>query len=101
MKKSDFIENYTEDYAEALADAQKQAKTCEYINPNLVEWYIEGKDINLKDMSALQLEAVLVELQNMVEHLSEFSQMVSAMHIAKQKLENVDNYEFEDTNGAE
>lgn len=101
MKKSDFIENYTEDYAEALADAQEQAKICEYINPNLVEWYIDGKDIRLQDMSAVQLETVCAELQNMVEHLTEFAQMVSAMCIAKQKLENVDSYEFEDTNGAE
>lgn len=101
MTRNDFIENYTEDYTEALTDAQKQAKRCEYICEGLHEWYLDGKYVDIKDMTADQLVKVSIEIQAMVEDLDNLAELVSAMATAKNELESVDLYEFYDDNGAE
>lgn len=96
MTKNEFIANYTEDYTEALTDTQKQAKRCEYINQGLTEWYIDGEYINIKDMTADQLVKVFVEIQAMADDLAELADLVSAMATAKNELESVDLYEFDE-----
>lgn len=101
MTRNDFIENYTEDYTESLADARKQAKRCEYINDSLTEWYLDGKYVDIKDMNADQLVTVSIEIQDMVDDLAKLADLVSAMATAKNELESVDLYEFNDDNGAE
>lgn len=101
MTRNDFIENYTEDYTESLTDAQKHAKRCEYICEGLTEWYLNGQHVDIKDMTADQLFTVSIEIQDMADDLAKFADLVSAMATAKNELESVDLYEFDDDNGAE
>ena len=101
MTRNDFIENYTEDYTEALTDARKQAKRCEYINDSLTEWYLDGKYVGIKDMNADLLVKISIEIQDLVDDLAKLADLVSAMATAKNELESVDLYEFDDDNGAE
>lgn len=101
MTRNDFIENYTEDYTESLADARKQAKRCEYINDSLTEWYLDGKYVDIKDMNADLLVKISIDIQDMADDLAKLADLVSAMATAKNELESVDLYEFDDDNGAE
>lgn len=101
MTRNDFIENYTEDYTESLADARKQAKRCEYINDSLTEWYLDGKYMDIKDMNADLLVKISIEIQDMADDLAKLADLVSAMATAKNELESVDLYEFDEDNGAE
>lgn len=101
MTRTNFIENYTEDYAESLTDAQKQAKRCEYICKGLTEWYLNGQYVDIKDMTADQLAKVSIDLQDMADDLAKLADLVSAMATAKNELESVDLYEFDEDNGAE
>ena len=101
MKKNDFIENYTEDYTESLTDAQRQVKRCEYISKGLNEWYLNGKYVDIKDMTAEQLFKVSVDIQDMADDLEKLADIISAMATAKNELESVDLYEFDADNGAE
>lgn len=101
MTRNDFIENYTEDYTESLADAQKQAKRCEYVSHGLTEWYLDGKYVDIKDMTADQLVKVSIDIRDMADDLAKLADLVSAMATAKNELESVDLYEFDEDNGAE
>lgn len=101
MTRNDFIANYTEDYTESTAQAQAQAKHCEYISKGLTEWYLNGQYVDIKDMTADQLVKVAIDLQDMADDLAKLADLVSAMATAKNELESVDLYEFDDDNGAE
>lgn len=96
MKRNDFITNHTEEYTDAMTDTREQAKLCEYINPGLMEWYIDGEYIGIKDMTASQLFKVSGDIQDMVSDLLKLANLVSAMATAKEKLEEIDLYEFDD-----
>ena len=101
MTRNDFIENYTEDYTEALTDGQKQAKRCEYFTEGLTEWYFDRRFVDLKDLNVDQLVEVSMRIQDMADDLAKLADLVSAMATAKNELESVDLYEFDDDNGAE
>jgi hypothetical protein len=105
VKRNDFIANHTEDYENALQDALNQANSCAYFTAfNLSEnWrlsypYKTAKHIG--EMNAHELYALLRNLDTMVEDLQKFANYVEEMATAKNELESVDLYEFDDDNGA-
>lgn len=101
MKRNDFIENYTEDYNDALKDAIKMAKQCSLFSLDdlTTGWRVTApynKDQNIVDMDASELECVYTHMQDIISDLEKFANHISEMATAKNELESVDLYEFDD-----
>ena len=100
MKRTDFIEEHTEDYNNALQDAIKQAKACQYFTIDDLSqgWRIAkpyNKDKNIAEMDANELATLYTQLESMVRDLQAFANHISEMATAKNELESVDFYEFD------
>lgn len=100
MKKIDFINNHTEDYNNALQDALKQAKACAYFTAfDLSQgWRIAqpyDRDKHIGEMNANELYTLCQKVREMTEDLEKFANYVEEMATAKNELESVMLYEFD------
>lgn len=106
MKRNDFIMNATADYLECLQDANKALEKCRIYGIDPITAYTDTStghivDIEYPQANASQLEVLCVELADQMERLEVFYNAIYALATAKNELESVDLYEFDDDNGAE
>jgi hypothetical protein len=106
MTRNDFIENATADYQECLQEANKALEKCRLYGINPMTAYTDTStghivDIEYPQANASQLEVLCVELADQMERLEVFYNAIYALTTAKNELESVDLYEFDEDNGAE
>lgn len=106
MTRNDFIENATADYLECLQEANKALKKCRLYGINPMTAYTDTStghivDIEYPQANASQLECLCVELEDQMQKLEAFYNAIYALTTAKNELESVDLYEFDEDNGAE
>ena len=101
MKKNEFIANATAEYLECLQDANTELEKCRIYGINPITAYADTStrpisDIEYTQANASQLEVLCVELSEQMERLEAFYNAIYALTDAKNKLENVDQYEFDE-----
>jgi hypothetical protein len=101
MKKNDFIMNATADYLECLQDANRALEKCRIYGIDPITAYTDTStghivDIEYPQANAKQLEVLCVELADQMERLEVFYNAIYALATAKNELESVDLYEFDE-----
>lgn len=101
MKKNDFILNATADYLECLQEANKALEKCRIYGIDPITAYTDTStghivDIEYPQANASQLEVLCVELADQMERLEVFYNAIYALATAKNELESVDLYEFDE-----
>lgn len=101
MKKNDFIMNATADYLECLQDANRALEKCRIYGIDPITAYTDTStghivDIEYPHANAKQLEVLCVELADQMERLEVFYNAIYALATAKNELESVDLYEFDE-----
>lgn len=101
MKKNDFIMNATADYLECLQDANRALEKCRIYGIDPITAYTDTStghivDIEYPQANASQLEVLCVELADQMERLEVFYNAIYALATAKNELESVDLYEFDE-----
>jgi hypothetical protein len=101
MKRNDFIMNATADYLECLQDANKALEKCRIYGIDPITAYTDTStghivDIEYPQANASQLEVLCVELADQMERLEVFYNAIYALATAKNELESVDLYEFDE-----
>jgi flavin-binding protein dodecin len=101
MKKSDFIENWTDARNDALDSARRALEKCELygVSPMTVHVDISTGhyvEIEYPQATASQLECILCDIADQMERLEAFYNAIYSLATAQNELESVDWYEFED-----
>lgn len=101
MKRNDFIMNATADYLECLQDANRALEKCRIYGIDPITAYTDTStghivDIEYPQANASQLEVLCVELADQMERLEVFYNAIYALATAKNELESVDLYEFDE-----
>ena len=101
MKKNDFIMNATADYLECLQEANKALEKCRIYGIDPITAYTDTStghivDIEYPQANASQLKVLCVELADQMERLEVFYNAIYALATAKNELESVDLYEFDE-----
>ncbi len=101
MTKNDFIMNATADYLECLQDANRALEKCRIYGIDPITAYTDTStghivDIEYPQANASQLEVLCVELADQMERLEVFYNAIYALATAKNELESVDLYEFDE-----
>ena len=101
MTRNDFIMNATADYLECLQEANKALEKCRIYGINPITAYTDTStehimDIEYPQANANQLEVLCVELADQMERLEVFYNAIYALATAKNELESVDLYEFDE-----
>lgn len=101
MTKNDFIMNATADYLECLQEANKALEKCRTYGIDPITAYTDTStghivDIEYPQANASQLEVLCVELADQMERLEVFYNAIYALTTAKNELESVDLYEFDE-----
>ena len=101
MTKNDFIMNTTADYLECLQNANEALEKCRIYDINPATTYTDIStghivDIEYPQANASQLEVLCVELAHQMEQLEAFHNAIYALATAKNDLESVDLYEFDE-----
>jgi hypothetical protein len=106
MTRNDFIMNATADYLECLQDANRALEKCRIYGIDPITAYTDTStghivDIEYPQANASQLEVLCTELEDQMQKLEAFYNAIYALTTAKNELESVDLYEFDEDNGAE
>lgn len=101
MTKNDFIMSATADYLECLQDANRALEKCRIYGIDPITAYTDTStghivDIEYPQANASQLEVLCVELADQMERLEVFYNAIYALATAKNELESVDLYEFDE-----
>jgi hypothetical protein len=101
MKRNDFIMNATADYLECLQEANRALEKCRIYGIDPITAYTDTStghivDIEYPQANASQLEVLCVELADQMERLEVFYNAIYALATAKNELESVDLYEFDE-----
>lgn len=101
MIKNDFIMNATAEYLECLQNANEALEKCRIYDINPATTYTDIStghivDIEYPQANASQLEVLCVELAHQMEQLEAFYNAICALTTAKNDLESVDIYEFDE-----
>lgn len=101
MTQNDFIMNTTADYLECLQEANEALEKCHIYGINPITAYTDIStghivDIEYPQANASQLEVLCVALADQMEKLEVFYNAICALATAKNDLESVDLYEFEE-----
>lgn len=101
MTRNDFIMNATADYLECLQDANRALEKCRIYGIDPITAYTDTStghivDIEYPQANASQLEVLCVELADQMERLEVFYNAIYALATAKNELESVDLYEFDE-----
>lgn len=101
MTRNDFMMNATADYLECLQEANKALEKCRIYGIDPITAYTDTStghimDIEYPQANASQLEVLCVELADQIKQLEAFYNAISALATAKNELESVDLYEFDE-----
>lgn len=101
MTRNEYVANATAEYFECLQEAHKALEKCRIYGINPTTAYTDTStehivDIEYPQANASQLEVLCVELADQMEQLEVFYNAICALTTAKNGLENVDLYEFDE-----
>ena len=101
MKKSDFIENWTDARNDALESARCALEKCDLYSITPVTAYVDIStghyvEIEYPQATANQLDCILCDIADQMERLEVFYNAIHNLATAQNELESVDLYEFED-----